>query len=256
MARDRVVALRNPPPKGGDRSPTLSPGPTREGDLVTLYLSDLGQFPALTKDDEVRLAQAIERADEARRELERQGETLPAAQQRDLRRDVKAGDDAERTLVQSNLRLVISIASKYQTSNWPTRLEPAWWPRRVSSAARVRVDFSVQRNGDMGSLLLSGSTNESSATSSSGFKSIAFLRPAPGRRTRSERVAPPASSLAPAISVLRLIPVAAATLAWPPRPSISTNAAPNSRRSRSSRSGAVTSKNRLIPSSLTSTPPS
>ena len=29
-------------------------------DLVRLYLTDIGQYPLLTKDDEVRLAQAIE----------------------------------------------------------------------------------------------------------------------------------------------------------------------------------------------------
>ena len=33
-----------------------------EEDLVRLYLTDIGQYPLLTKDDEVRLAQQIERA--------------------------------------------------------------------------------------------------------------------------------------------------------------------------------------------------
>ena len=33
-----------------------------EEDLVRLYLTDIGQYPLLTKDDEVRLAQAIEAA--------------------------------------------------------------------------------------------------------------------------------------------------------------------------------------------------
>ena len=31
-----------------------------EEDLVRLYLTDIGQYPLLTKDDEVRLAKAIE----------------------------------------------------------------------------------------------------------------------------------------------------------------------------------------------------
>ena len=31
-----------------------------EEDLVRLYLHDIGQYPLLTKDDEARLAQAIE----------------------------------------------------------------------------------------------------------------------------------------------------------------------------------------------------
>ena len=34
-----------------------------EEDLVRLYLTDIGQYPLLTKDDEVRLAQAIEGGD-------------------------------------------------------------------------------------------------------------------------------------------------------------------------------------------------
>ena len=36
-----------------------------EEDLVRLYLTDIGQYPLLTKDDEVRLAQQIERGNEA-----------------------------------------------------------------------------------------------------------------------------------------------------------------------------------------------
>ena len=39
-----------------------------EEDLVRLYLTDIGQYPLLTKDDEVRLAQAIEAGNEARAE--------------------------------------------------------------------------------------------------------------------------------------------------------------------------------------------
>ena len=40
-----------------------------EEDLVRLYLTDIGQYPLLTKDDEVRLAQAIEAGVAAREEL-------------------------------------------------------------------------------------------------------------------------------------------------------------------------------------------
>ena len=39
-------------------------------DLVRLYLSDIGQYTLLTKDDEVHLAQTIEEGREARAELE------------------------------------------------------------------------------------------------------------------------------------------------------------------------------------------
>ena len=40
-----------------------------EEDLVRLYLTDIGQYPLLTKDDEVRLAQEIEDGTEARTAL-------------------------------------------------------------------------------------------------------------------------------------------------------------------------------------------
>ena len=38
-----------------------------EEDLVRLYLTDIGQYPLLTKDDEVRLAQAIEAGNDGAR---------------------------------------------------------------------------------------------------------------------------------------------------------------------------------------------
>src|SRR5436309_10853922 len=90
-----------------------------EEDLVRLYLTDIGQYPLLTKDDEVRLAQTIEAGNSARVELDRKGKELPAARRRELRRHIQGGDDAQRTFVQSNLRLVVSIAKKYQASGLP-----------------------------------------------------------------------------------------------------------------------------------------
>src|SRR5438876_7882590 len=117
---------------GGEAKPTRAPRETRkrnsvakerverdEEDLVRLYLTDIGQYPLLTKDDEVRLAQAIEGGNEARQNLERGGKDLTPARKRELRRQARDGEDAERTFVQSNLRLVVSIAKKYQASGLP-----------------------------------------------------------------------------------------------------------------------------------------
>ena len=87
-------------------------------DVVRLYLADIGQYPLLTKDDEVQLAQAIEAGTDARRRLDANPTSSPSAQ-RQLRRTVARGVDAERTFVQSNLRLVVSIAKKYQASGLP-----------------------------------------------------------------------------------------------------------------------------------------
>ncbi|MCB1256824.1 MAG: sigma-70 family RNA polymerase sigma factor [Microthrixaceae bacterium] len=90
-----------------------------EEDLVRMYLKDIGQYALLTKDDEARLAQAMEAGREARAELEEAGKSVSPARKRELRRLIREGDDAERTFVQSNLRLVVSIAKKYQASGMP-----------------------------------------------------------------------------------------------------------------------------------------
>ncbi|MGA2208248.1 MAG: sigma-70 family RNA polymerase sigma factor [Acidimicrobiales bacterium] len=89
-----------------------------EEDLVRLYLTDIGQYPLLTKDDEVRLAQAIELRWEAEEELKTKKGLTPT-RRRELNRAVRDGEKAQRTFVQSNLRLVVSIAKKYQASGLP-----------------------------------------------------------------------------------------------------------------------------------------
>jgi RNA polymerase sigma factor (sigma-70 family) len=90
-----------------------------EEDLVRLYLTDIGQYPLLTKDDEVRLSQAIEKGAAAAEEVAACGRSLSPARNRELRRAIRQGAEAERTFVQSNLRLVVSIAKKYQASGLP-----------------------------------------------------------------------------------------------------------------------------------------
>ncbi len=89
-----------------------------EEDLVRLYLTDIGQYPLLTKEDEVRLAQKIENGVEAREKLATE-EKRTAAEKRELNRLDRSGARAEKKFVQSNLRLVVSIAKKYQASGLP-----------------------------------------------------------------------------------------------------------------------------------------
>ncbi len=89
-----------------------------EEDLVRLYLTDIGQYTLLTKDDEVDLAQKIEAGAEAGEELA-VGKSLRPKRRVELRRLVHEGEQAERQFVQSNLRLVVSIAKKYQASGLP-----------------------------------------------------------------------------------------------------------------------------------------
>jgi RNA polymerase primary sigma factor len=89
-------------------------GPDGE-DLLQLYLDAVARYPELTKEEEIGLAQAMEAGGAARRELS-DGHDLDAVSRRKLRGQIVAGEDAERTLIQSNLRLVVSIARKYQGS--------------------------------------------------------------------------------------------------------------------------------------------
>ena len=88
-----------------------------EDDLVRLYLADIGQHTLLSKDDEAVLAEARLEGIEAATQLAKGGNT--PAKSRQLRRKVHEGEAAERRFIESNLRLVVSIAKKYQASGVP-----------------------------------------------------------------------------------------------------------------------------------------
>ena len=89
-----------------------------EEDLVRLYLNDVGKHALLSKADETRLAQTVEAGRDARAELCASGELTPS-RQRQLRRLVRHGDEATETFVTANLRLVVSIAKRYQAADLP-----------------------------------------------------------------------------------------------------------------------------------------
>ena len=93
---------------------TMGTGP----DLLGLYLDEAGSFPLLTKADEMRLGRVIQEGQTAKDELA--GEvTVNSRRRRDLRRQVSAAEQASTEFINANLRLVVSVARKYQWSGLP-----------------------------------------------------------------------------------------------------------------------------------------
>ena len=90
----------------------------KDQDLVRLYLDEVGRYPLLTKDDEARLGQLVQAGQAAKAGLARNCAMAPA-ERRLLARAARAGDEAAETFVKANLRLVVSVASKYQWSGLP-----------------------------------------------------------------------------------------------------------------------------------------
>jgi RNA polymerase primary sigma factor len=86
-------------------------------DLFRLYLDEVGQHRLLTRQDEVRLSQAYEAGLDARREL---GALVPGDPRHPaLAATAKRGELARRTMVESNLRLVISVARRFGSTGLP-----------------------------------------------------------------------------------------------------------------------------------------
>ncbi|MGH9178267.1 MAG: sigma-70 family RNA polymerase sigma factor [Acidimicrobiales bacterium] len=88
-------------------------------DLVGLYLQDISAHPLLTREDEGRLGELVAAGKAAAQELSAGGSGLSSRRKAQLRARVRAGDEATTQFVQSNLRLVVSLARRYRSSGLP-----------------------------------------------------------------------------------------------------------------------------------------
>ena len=81
------------------------------------YLKEIGASELLTFEEEKALARAIELGTEAKAILEEGG--VEGEAKLSLEQSVKVGESSRRRLTESNLRLVVSIAKKYQGKGLP-----------------------------------------------------------------------------------------------------------------------------------------
>ena len=81
-------------------------------DPVRMYLQEIGRFPLLTTQQEVELSMQVEAGVKAEERLDSKTVHAPA-ERIILERQARLADRARKRLVESNLRLVVSIAKKY-----------------------------------------------------------------------------------------------------------------------------------------------
>ena len=82
-------------------------------DSVRLYLSEIGQVPLLTADEEKDLGKKIKAGLVAQAKLNTSDGDLSFAERRKLQRTAKDGEKAKDHMVRANLRLVVSVARRY-----------------------------------------------------------------------------------------------------------------------------------------------
>jgi RNA polymerase primary sigma factor len=99
-------------PRGDDAQTGRRASP---GDLVRIYLREIGRVPLLTAEDEVELAKSIEAGLFAEEKLRTAIMGLPITPVRadELAQLAADGTAAKQRLIEANLRLVVSIAKRY-----------------------------------------------------------------------------------------------------------------------------------------------
>ena len=117
LADEGVEVLDAPPDEAEERRSGRAELARRAvtGDLVRIYLREIGRVPLLTAHDEVELAKSIEAGLFAEETLRGggQGQGPLGAELAELAMLVADGVRAKQRLIEANLRLVVSIAKRY-----------------------------------------------------------------------------------------------------------------------------------------------
>jgi RNA polymerase primary sigma factor len=95
------------------RAEAMADARVKTNDPVRQYLQEIGRVKLLTLEEEISLARRIEEGEAARKELDEGAYADEERQRRRLARIVEDGDLARQHLIEANLRLVVSIAKKY-----------------------------------------------------------------------------------------------------------------------------------------------
>ena len=82
-------------------------------DPVRMYLKEIGKVDLLSPEEEVTLAERMQKGNEAAERIANEGDAIPAEERAQLEKDIKLGDRAKKRLAEANLRLVVSIAKRY-----------------------------------------------------------------------------------------------------------------------------------------------
>ena len=101
------------------RTPSSSSGEDAPPTNAAIYFRDISGTMLLSAEEEIELAQEIERGEDAKRDLKHAAPDAPEEELDRLHDTIDLGERARSRLTEANLRLVVSVARKYVNRGLP-----------------------------------------------------------------------------------------------------------------------------------------